>query len=147
VASGAPTVRSNVSAPTLGKDKPNGRRRAMAETKNYSGGCHCGRVRYETTTDPSQAIACNCSICAKHGLWLTFVPPQHFKLLSGLDDLADHQFNKHIIHHLFCRTCGVESFARGKSRDGKDMFAINVRCLDGIDIAKLKPKPLDGRSR
>ncbi|HET6927868.1 MAG TPA: GFA family protein [Hyphomicrobiaceae bacterium] len=119
----------------------------MAEMKTYSGGCHCGRVRYEAATDPSQAIACNCSICAKHGLWLTFVPPQQFKLLSGLDDLVDHQFNKHIIHHLFCRTCGVESFARGKSKDGKDVFAINVRCLDGIDIAKLKPKPVDGRSR
>jgi hypothetical protein len=100
---------------------------------------------YETTTDPSQAIACNCSICAKHGLWLTFVPPQQFKLVSGLDDLANHQFNKHIIHHVFCRTCGVESFARGKTKDGKDMFAINVRCLDGVDIATLKPKPFDGR--
>ena len=83
-------------------------------------------VRFETTTDPSQAIACNCSICAKHGLWLTFVSPQQFKLLSGLDDLADHQFNKHVIHHVFCRTCGVELFARGKTKDGKDMFAINV---------------------
>ena len=31
-----------------GKGKRNGRRRAMAEMKTYSGGCHCGRVRYET---------------------------------------------------------------------------------------------------
>ena len=118
----------------------------MSKKQAYSGGCHCGTVRYETTTDPSEAIACNCSICAKHGLWLTFVPPQHFKLLQGLDALVDHQFNKHIIHHVFCRTCGVESFARGKAKDGKDVFAINVRCLDGIDIAKLSPKPFDGRS-
>ena len=118
----------------------------MPKLKAYSGGCHCGRVRYETTTDPSQAIACNCSICAKHGLWLTFVPPQQFKLVSGLVDLADYQFNKHAIHHVFCRTCGVESFARGKTKDGKDVFAINVRCLDGVDIAKLDPKPVDGRS-
>jgi hypothetical protein len=118
----------------------------MAKIKTYTGGCHCGKVRFEAKTDPSQAIACNCSICAKHGLWLTFVPPQHFKLVCGLDALADHQFNKHIIHHVFCRTCGVESFARGKAKDGSDMFAINVRCLDGIDIAKLNPKPFDGRS-
>jgi len=118
----------------------------MSNQKAYAGGCHCGRVRYETTTDPTQAIACNCSICAKHGLWLTFVTPQQFKLVSGLDDLADHQFNKHVIHHVFCRKCGVESFARGKTKDGKDIFAINVRCLDGIDVAKLSPKPFDGRS-
>jgi hypothetical protein len=39
----------------------------------------------------------------------------------------------------------VESFARGRSPDGSEMIAINVRCLDGIDIASLSPKPFDGR--
>ena len=67
----------------------------MPKLKAYSGGCHRGRVRDETTTDPNQAIACNCSICAKHGLWLTFVTPQQFKLVSGLDDLADYQLQAH----------------------------------------------------
>ena len=118
----------------------------MAKAKSYTGGCHCGRVRYEATTDPGQAIACNCSKCAKHGLWLTFVKPEHFKLQHGLDALADYQFNRHVIHHVFCRNCGVESFARGKAPDGKDMFAVNVRCLDGVDVAALTPKPFDGRS-
>ena len=46
----------------------------------------------------------------------------------------------------FCRGCGVESFARGETRDGKPMFAINVRCLHGVDVSKLSPKPFDGRS-
>jgi hypothetical protein len=118
----------------------------MSDGKTYMGGCHCGRVRYEALTDPAQAIACNCSICTKQGLWLVFVKPAQFKLLTGLEALGDYQFNKHVIHHMFCRTCGVESFARGKSKDGKDMFAINVRCLDGVDISKLNPKPFDGRS-
>lgn len=118
----------------------------MAPASTYTGGCHCGRVRYEVTTDPSQAIACNCSKCARHGLWLTFVPAEQFKLQAADDALADYQFNKHVIHHLFCRTCGVESFARGRTPDGKDMVAVNVRCLDGLDIATLTPKPFDGRS-
>lgn len=118
----------------------------MADLKTYAGGCHCGKVRYEVATDPTQAIACNCSKCAKHGLWLTFATPDRFKLLSGAEELCDYQFNKHVIHHLFCPTCGVEAFARGKTRDGKDMIAINVRCLDGVDIATLNPEPFDGRS-
>ena len=42
---------------------------------------------------------------------------------------------------------GVESFARGETRDGKPMFAIDVRCLDGVDVSKLSPKPFDGLSR
>ena len=119
----------------------------MTDPTTYSGGCHCGRVRYEATTDPAQAIACNCSICAKHGLILTFVPDAQFKLLSGRDDLQEYLFNKHAIRHQFCRTCGVEAFARGTAPGGKGpMVAINVRCLDGIDVAALQPKPFDGRS-
>jgi hypothetical protein len=51
-----------------------------------------------------------------------------------------------VIHHLFCRYCGVASFSRGLSPSGKEMIAINVRCLDGIDVAALKPVPVDGKS-
>jgi hypothetical protein len=40
----------------------------------------------------------------------------------------------------------VQSFARGKGKDGIEMAAINVRCLDSVDLATLKPMPVDGRS-
>jgi hypothetical protein len=90
-------------------------------------------------------IACNCSKCAKHGPWRTFVTPEHFKLQAGEDAPADYRFNKDVIH-LFCRNCGVQSFARGRTPDGKAMVAVNVRCLDGVDIATLTPKAFDGRS-
>lgn len=119
----------------------------MPETKTYPGGCHCGKVRYEMRSDLTTIIACNCSICTKHGLVLTFVPEEAFKLLSGQDDLKDYQFAKKHIHHLFCTGCGVESFGRGATPDGKEMMAINVRCLDDVDFASLKPTPFDGRSR
>src|SRR5262249_23655053 len=105
--------------------------------RTYVGGCHCGRVRYEVTTDPGKAIACNCSKCAKDGLWLTFVTADYFRLQSGEDALAEYQFNRNVIRHMFCRDCGVESFARGRTPDGKDTVAINVRCLDDVDIATL----------
>ena len=65
---------------------------------------------------------------------LAFVPEAAFTLVKGQDDLRDYQFNKHNIHHLFCKTCGVASFARGTRRDGAPMIAINVRCLDGFDL-------------
>jgi hypothetical protein len=114
--------------------------------KNYTGGCHCGQVRYETTADLAEVISCNCSICSKRGLLLTFVKPERFALRSGAEMLNDYQFNQRVIHHVFCPVCGVESFARGKSPDGSEMIAVNVRCLDDINIAALKPTPFDGRS-
>ena len=65
----------------------------MTET-TCTGGCHCGNVRYEVTTDLSQVVACNCSICMKRGVLWTFAAPEKFALRAGADDLADYQFGK-----------------------------------------------------
>ncbi len=118
----------------------------MENAKTHHGGCHCGRVRYEVAADLTSTISCNCSICQKTGTILAFVPEAQFKLVSGEDDLVDYQFNKKVIHHFFCRVCGVRSFARGTAPDGRKMAAVNVRCLDDVDVAALNPKPFDGKS-
>ncbi len=118
----------------------------MTESKAHNGGCHCGRVRYEVKTALETVISCNCSICQKSGAWLTFVPAQDFTLISGEAELADYQFNKKVIHHLFCSNCGVRSYGRGMGPDGREMVAINVRCLDDIDLSSITPMPFDGKS-
>jgi hypothetical protein len=112
----------------------------------YFGGCQCGAVRYEIAAEIGTVMSCNCSRCSKLGSLLTFVQPQDFKLISGSDATTEFLFNKHTIHHLFCSTCGIESFARGTGPGGKEMVAINVRCLDGVDVTTLNVKTFDGRS-
>ncbi|KZD22788.1 GFA family protein [Tardiphaga robiniae] len=111
----------------------------------YVGGCQCGKVRYEMTGEIAEVIACNCSRCGKLGTLLTFVPAQNFKLLSGEDATIEFLFNKNVIHHRFCATCGVESFANGKAPNGSEMVAVNVRCIDGIDLDGLQVKQFDGK--
>jgi hypothetical protein len=118
----------------------------MAEAKTYDGGCHCGAVRYRVTMPLEGAITCNCSICQKTGTTLAFAPATSFELVSGGDALTDYQFGKKRIHHLFCKTCGVRSFGRGTGPDGIEMVAVNVRCLDGVDLASVPTKQYDGRS-
>lgn len=118
----------------------------MTETKTWPGGCHCGAVRYEVESDLEGLVSCNCSICQKRGLILSFVPQAKFRLLSGREALTDYQFDKKRIHHLFCSTCGVASFAEGDSPDGGPMVAVNVRCLDDVDVTGMTPKLFDGRS-
>ena len=115
--------------------------------QTYTGGCQCGKVRYEVALDLSApVIACNCSRCGKLGSLLAFAPASDFKLLSGEGAMTDFQFNKHVIHHLFCSTCGIQSFARGKRpTDGADVVAINVRCLAGVEPDTLEVKKVDGR--
>ena len=62
------------------------------------------------------------------------------------DALADYQFGKKKIHHLFCQSCGVGSFSRGLAPNGDETFAINVNCLDDVDAATLKLMPFDGKN-
>jgi hypothetical protein len=120
----------------------------MSELNSYTGGCQCGKVRYQVQVDLGKPVmACNCSMCGRAGTLLTFVPAQQFRLLSGEDELTDYQFNRHVIHHLFCKVCGIKSFARGKDRNGGDTVAINARCLDDVDVGKLEVTHFDGRSR
>lgn len=118
----------------------------MTESAKHAGGCHCGAVRYEVELSLDSVISCNCSICRKRGALLAFAPAEKFSLTSGEADLAEYQFNRKIIHHLFCSRCGVGSFSRGRGPDGAEMVAVNVRCLDGVDLDTLTVRKFDGAS-
>ena len=120
----------------------------MTDLKTHSGGCHCGKVRFDVKIDlTAPVMACNCSICQRSGTLLSFVPGSQFQLKSGEDALTEYKFNRHHIQHLFCSTCGIRSFSRGTSKDGSPTVAINTRCLEGLeDIRKLNIQYFDGRS-
>ncbi|NOU35133.1 MAG: GFA family protein [Polyangiaceae bacterium] len=112
----------------------------------HQGSCHCGKVRFEAKVDLGNVIACNCSICSRSGYVLTFVGQDAFELKAGEDALTDYQFGEKNIHHLFCATCGVRAFGRGTTKDGTPMFAVNVRCLEGVDADSLNITRMDGKS-
>lgn len=115
--------------------------------QTYQGSCHCGNVRFEVPLDLSKpAVGCNCSMCARSGSLLQFVGASQFKLLNGEESLSDYQFNKNVIHHFFCKNCGIKPFARGKNADGSDMVAVNTRCLEGVDPATLSVYQHDGKN-
>ena len=112
----------------------------------YQGSCHCGAVTFNVDADPpTEAMTCNCSHCSRKGLVLTFVPADQFALNSGEDQITDYLFYKHAITHQFCKTCGTQPFALGKSPNGP-MRAINLRCVPEVDIATLNIQHVDGAS-
>jgi hypothetical protein len=113
--------------------------------QTYTGGCQCGKVRYQVELELGEVIACNCSRCGRLGSLLAFAPAANFKLESGQDALTEFQFNRHLIKHYFCSTCGIQSFALGKRPDGAATAAVNVRCLDAVDADSLPVKKVDGR--
>lgn len=113
----------------------------------YQGSCHCGDVAYEVEGEIGAVIACNCSMCSRAGWLLWFVPPDRFRLQTPDAALGSYEFNKHVIHHKFCLRCGIKPFSEGMGPGGKPMMAINVRCLEGVDVAALEVQAYDGRSK
>ena len=110
----------------------------------YEGSCHCGRVRFRVTGDLATVAECNCSVCTKKGLLHLIVAPERFTLLSGAEELSTYRFGTGTERHTFCRVCGVQPFYAPRS--DPDKIDVNVRCLDGVDLAALEPHRFDGRN-
>jgi hypothetical protein len=116
-------------------------------TQKYEGSCHCGKVKYTAELDLSQpVVVCNCSMCGRSGTMLAFIPRSAFELKSGREDLKSYKFNREVIDHVFCTTCGIKPFAYGTSPDGTETSAINVRCLEGVDTSSLTTYAYDGKN-
>ena len=113
----------------------------------YKGGCHCGRIAFEVEGELDQVIECNCSHCSRKGYLLWFVPREQFRLADPDCERATYTFNRHVIRHHFCPRCGCAPFAAGVSPTGEPTAAVNVRCLENVDLATIKRVPFDGRSR
>ncbi len=112
----------------------------------HQGSCHCGRIRFEVEGEIDSALSCNCSICRRKGSLLWFVPRGALELLTPEADASSYTFNKHIIQHRFCPTCGMHPYGEGRAPDGSAMAAVNVRCVENIDLETVPVQHFDGRS-
>lgn len=112
----------------------------------YKGSCHCGKVAFEVEGEIEAAVSCNCSICSRKGSLLWFVPREKFNLMTPEDAASTYTFNKHLIKHRFCANCGIHPYAEGVDAKGNRMAAINLRCVDGLDLTAIPVTEFDGKS-
>lgn len=112
----------------------------------YVGSCHCGKVAFEVEGNIDGALACNCSICQRKGSLLWFVPRAEFQLKTPDDEIASYTFNRHVIKHRFCPVCGIHTHGEGSDPKGNAIAAVNIRCLEGIDLGAVPVQHYDGRS-
>ena len=112
--------------------------------RTHTGGCHCGRVRFEVIAPAKlEVVDCNCSICNKFGYLHLIVPADRFKLISGREALSTYSFNTHVAKHYFCSTCGVKSFYIPRSHP--DGVSVNARCIDSDTVESISVTPFNGR--
>ena len=112
----------------------------------YTGSCHCGGITFEVEGEIDSGLACNCSICTRKGSLLWFVPREKLRLKTPESAASTYTFNKHAIKHRFCPTCGIHPYGEGTDPKGRAMAAVNLRCIEGLDLEAIPVHHFDGRS-
>ena len=112
----------------------------------HEGSCHCGRIAFTLEGEVGDVIDCNCSMCRRKGALLAAFPREALTLKTPEADMGTYKFNRHLIDHHFCLTCGISPFSEGKGSDGAATTMVNVRCLADVELAGLDVVPVDGAS-
>jgi len=110
----------------------------------YQGSCHCGAIAIEVDAEIDGAMSCNCSICRRRGSLHWFVGRDQLRLQTPETALSTYTFNKHVLQHRFCAVCGIHVYGEGADPQGKMTAAVNLRCIDGIDLEAIPVQHYDG---
>jgi hypothetical protein len=96
---------------------------------------------------------CDCSICIKRGALIFRVEPDSFRLLTPLADLSVYRWGSCTGADYFCPKCGILPFRKpsaltaeeaAKGIEPFDGWAVNLRCLAGLDAEALPKKAVKG---
>ena len=112
--------------------------------QTYTGSCHCGDVRFEVDMDLDHVRVCDCSLCRKRGALIHRVEDEDLRVLTALEALTLYQWHTRVAKDYFCPRCGVLPFRR--PRTAPEMWAVNVRCLDGVDLNSIPIAHVQGRT-
>lgn len=112
----------------------------------YRASCHCGAVAFEVDGAIDAGLACNCSICSRKGSLLWFVPRAQVRFATPDDAAGTYLFNQHRIRHRFCRRCGIHTHGEADDPKGVPTIAVNLRCVEGLDLDAVPVQRFDGRA-
>ncbi len=119
----------------------------------YTGSCHCGSTRFEVELELDHVRVCDCSICRRRGALIHRVPENALRILTPLEQLTLYQWHTRTAKDYFCPTCGILPFRRPRARSDDEAkrgmqefhgWAVNVRCLDGIDLEAIPQQAIRG---
>ena len=103
--------------------------------QTYQGSCHCGAVRFEVDLELDHVRICDCSICRKRGALNYRVEDDDMRILTPLEKMTLYQWHTKTAKDYFCPECGILPFRR--PRTAPDLWTVNVRCLDGVDLDRI----------
>ena len=95
----------------------------------YNGGCLCGKVRFEITSEIQNIIYCHCSQCrkAQGSAFATNgnVDTDGFKIISGENELTGYESSPGLTKY-FCKHCGSPIISKNESSPNKVRVRLGV---------------------
>lgn len=114
----------------------------------YTGGCACGRIRYEISGQPLAMTDCQCRDCQRksgtgHGSYLTFPSKQRVVLEGSAThwDIVGDSGN--VKTRAFCPTCGSPVYLLFAAAPA--LFTVHAASLD--DPSRYQPQAVTYRVR
>ncbi len=100
---------------------------------SYEGGCACGAIRYETTSEPIFENHCQCTDCQKrsgtgHGSYLTFPQRSDVRITGKASEWNVSADSGNDKVHSFCRICGTPIYLTFTAMP--DLIAVHAGSLD-----------------
>ncbi len=117
---------------------------ALTSPQGLEGSCHCGAVRWSFDGLPSQATACNCTVCRRHGaLWAYGFENENIRVFG---DTQVYAWGKWHLGFHFCGNCGCVTYwwALTQGPDGRRYGAVNLRLADPDAVAAIPIRHHDG---
>jgi hypothetical protein len=106
----------------------------------FTGGCHCGAIRYEVTGEPVRTQICHCDDCRRSGgsafATNVFVKTEDLKVTKGTPKsfywIAASGNRR---GRAFCGECGTSLYVWNEARSG--MRGVRIGSID--DASSIKP--------
>jgi hypothetical protein len=111
--------------------------------KTFAGGCACGAIRYETSSEPIFQNHCQCRDCQMrsgtgHGSYLTFPRRADVTLTGEAKSWAVTADSGNEKFQAFCPTCGTPVYLTFAAMP--DLFSVTAASLD--DPGQFEPQAL-----
>ncbi|MBX2885502.1 MAG: hypothetical protein KTR32_36445 [Granulosicoccus sp.] len=109
---------------------------SLASAHKYTGGCYCGNVTFEMTSDKAlsslEPRACDCQFCLKHGAaYLSDAQGTLTFKAQSASRFMRYQQGSGIADFLICQNCGVlVGITHGKP--GSRVGAVNSRAMERV---------------
>lgn len=108
-------------------------------TKPYTGGCACGAIRYETSSEPIVELHCQCRHCQQrsgtgHSSYLTFGQRSEMTIAGKASEWQVAGDSGNLKVHAFCPTCGTPVYVTFIAMP--DLIAVHAASLDEPDRFK-----------